>query len=1075
MRARRPARGAGGRALLRRRRVPVDLRLPPRRRRRVPRAARAGRAAAAADAELPLAAGGARRGQRALRRALRRRVPAAARGGRVPRPGLRASGRAARHRQGELRGHRRALAARRGARGRAARARARRRGRGDAGRDRRCCSPRARTRSGTRRSCARRGCRRTARRARATSASSRSSTCSRTCACCTTATTTARCSPCSRRRSSGSRTTRSRCSAAPRRSGRSSPGSSGRCRPGSTSATSGCCARSGSATTGSPPRCRGSRSSGCASASSASTTTTSRCSRSGTAAAATRTCASSRGSRARTRSCAAPTSRASSASSREQEAVGARELEAVAEEEGADAVRLLTIHAAKGLEFKVVIVADAGRDKAPPSPDEILALSDGRFGFRVADPVTTKRRGAFDYEEVKEARERRGGGGEAAPLLRRDDAREGAADRLRLDRPREDGRRVDADRLGARPARGRRGARRRPATAPVELERDDARLVVRVDRYREGDWRERAGRGAVAPAKPGSSRSSPRSRSVAVRRAAPELPPLVAPPEPPLHRVRRLSFTALSTFEQCSYKYFALRVAGMTERRPERRGAATAGCARPRSATPSTGCSSRSTSRAPAAPDLEQVREWYPTVSDDELERIRVLRRVVLRRRSSRARIAALAGVDEGAALHVRARRRAPARLPRRAAPRRDAALVVDYKTNVLGDASPEEIVDDGLPAAAARVRARVLPRRRGGGRGRLPLPRAAGRGRRRRRSRATQLPELEAELSAAIARIHAGEFRPTPSDFACSGCPALDLVCAGPRLRGGGDPVGAPLAAVEWRRSFVSEARKRVGAEARAHPPDHRAARGRARGRDDRAHVPQPARAARLGDALRADDRRERQPRDGDAVPEVPPARGLSRGAAGGARARHLRDRLLPPEGEVAARHDADADRGVRRRGAAHARRSSSGCPASRARRRTSSRRSSATRRASSSTRTCAGSRSGSGCTKQEDPVKIERDLVRLVPREDWAAVPASADLARPPRLRRAPAALRGLRRHRPLPVEPCLSDGYRLQLRASVAEQYERARPTTPTTRVAWLARAARPRAGPAACSTSPPAPAS
>src|SRR5881398_2365472 len=89
----------------------------------------------------------------------------------------------------------------------------------------------------------------------------------------------------------------------------------------------------------------------------------------------------------------------------EQEAVGARELEAVAEEEGADAVRLLTIHAAKGLEFKVVIVADAGRDKAPPSPDEILALSDGRFGFRVADPVTAKRRGAFDYEAVKEARQ----------------------------------------------------------------------------------------------------------------------------------------------------------------------------------------------------------------------------------------------------------------------------------------------------------------------------------------------------------------------------------------------------------------------------------------------------------------------------------------------------------------------------------------------------------------------------------------------------------------------------------------------------------------------------------------------
>src|SRR5213076_946766 len=88
---------------------------------------------------------------------------------------------------------------------------------------------------------------------------------------------------------------------------------------------------------------------------------------------------------------------------RDQEAVGARELEAAAEEEGADAVRLLTIHGAKGLEFKVVVVADAGRDKAPPAPDEILALSDGRFGFRVVHPTTGVRKPVFDYEAVREA------------------------------------------------------------------------------------------------------------------------------------------------------------------------------------------------------------------------------------------------------------------------------------------------------------------------------------------------------------------------------------------------------------------------------------------------------------------------------------------------------------------------------------------------------------------------------------------------------------------------------------------------------------------------------------------------
>src|SRR5205085_2303317 len=34
----------------------------------------------------------------------------------------------------------------------------------------------------------------------------------------------------------------------------------------------------------------------------------------------------------------------------------------------------------------------------------VLAQSDGRFGFRVADPVTSERRGAFSYEAVREAR-----------------------------------------------------------------------------------------------------------------------------------------------------------------------------------------------------------------------------------------------------------------------------------------------------------------------------------------------------------------------------------------------------------------------------------------------------------------------------------------------------------------------------------------------------------------------------------------------------------------------------------------------------------------------------------------------
>jgi CRISPR/Cas system-associated exonuclease Cas4 (RecB family) len=110
-------------------------------------------------------------------------------------------------------------------------------------------------------------------------------------------------------------------------------------------------------------------------------------------------------------------------------------------------------------------------------------------------------------------------------------------------------------------------------------------------------------------------------------------------------------------------------------------------------------------------------------------------------------------------------------------------ALVVDYKTNFVGEASPEEIVEDDyhlqrLVYALACFRAgaetvevvyHFLERPD------APVEAVFSQ---------ADVPELEAELSAAIARIQAGEFPPTPSDFACAGCPALDLVCAGPRLR---------------------------------------------------------------------------------------------------------------------------------------------------------------------------------------------------------------------------------------------------------------------------------------------------
>jgi ATP-dependent helicase/nuclease subunit A len=445
----------------------------------------------------------------------------------------------------------------------------------------------------------------------------------------------------------------------------------------------------------------------------------------------------------------------------EQEALGARELEAVAEEEGADAVRLLTIHAAKGLEFEVVIVADAGRDKAPPSAEEILALSDGRFGFRVADPVTTKRRGAFDYEEVKATRQEE----ETAERLRLYYvAMTRARDRLIVSGAIDREKAADASTpIGWVLNRLDAGAELDAAgDAPVELVRGDARLLVRVDRFREADWAD-----APAPEPEPGQLELFATLEQAVTALAPELPPLAALAEPPLHRVRRLSFTALSTFEQCSYKYYARYAIGMKE-------LPVAGTGEAEMSATELGSRVHELLEEldladPAPPDIEddRIRAFVSAYSESEIAR----------------RVASLVGVTKERpftfehdgvlvhgfldVFHLEGGR----------------ALVLDYKTNLIGESTPAEIVEEDyrlqrLVYALACFRAgaeevevvyHFLERAD------APVSTTFTRDR---------LPELEQELSAAIAQIQAGEFRPTPSEFACAGCPALGLVCAGMRLR---------------------------------------------------------------------------------------------------------------------------------------------------------------------------------------------------------------------------------------------------------------------------------------------------
>ena len=111
-----------------------------------------------------------------------------------------------------------------------------------------------------------------------------------------------------------------------------------------------------------------------------------------------------------------------------------------------------------------------------------------------------------------------------------------------------------------------------------------------------------------------------------------------------------------------------------------------------------------------------------------------------------------------------------------------ERALVVDYKSNALEGATPAEIIE--AEYTLQRLVYALVCLRAGASEVEVVY-------------QFLEQPDdvvsttftdadvaaLEAELSAAIARIREGDFRPTPSEFACADCPALDLVCAGPRL----------------------------------------------------------------------------------------------------------------------------------------------------------------------------------------------------------------------------------------------------------------------------------------------------
>jgi ATP-dependent helicase/nuclease subunit A len=229
----------------------------------------------------------------------------------------------------------------------------------------------------------------------------------------------------------------------------------------------------------------------------------------------------------------------------EREAFVKRESAVAMAAEGGGAVRVMTVHAAKGLEFPVVAVADLGHES--PTDSTTLGVVKTPEGVRVTARVPHSSSESLptprDFEAGREASRVRALEEEkrvfyvactrAEELL----ILSGAA---RLEKPPGAQLAIDWVRtvLGSPEAPALPGV-----TVAVVTAEDGSGRVVLEERHR-----------AVPPARAHSSEGPVRQTAPTLRAAD-----AASPPSPPTE----LSYTALSLYESCPYRFFAERVLGL--------------------------------------------------------------------------------------------------------------------------------------------------------------------------------------------------------------------------------------------------------------------------------------------------------------------------------------------------------------------------------------------------------------------------------------------------------------------------------------------------------------------------------
>ncbi|HEV8452329.1 MAG TPA: UvrD-helicase domain-containing protein [Gaiellales bacterium] len=432
----------------------------------------------------------------------------------------------------------------------------------------------------------------------------------------------------------------------------------------------------------------------------------------------------------------------------EQADLAAREGEAAIADEGGDAVVLMTVHSAKGLEFPVVVVADAGRRLGGRGAPDVLLDRRGRVAIR-ACPDTGTTRPALGLKELGD-------------------------DEKRAER--EEGRRRQYVAMT-------RAQQHLIVSGGFSKAEDDTPVaalcrVLEVGLHSEGlvevggtrvDVRV-VGVPETAAATLPDDVPDQMHLFAALESPLPELPELQLPAAPPGVSLRRISYSGLALYDRCGYRFYAQRILRLPERqidRPQGEGMA--------------GVEIGDAVHLLLERDDQRWRELYPhATAEDEARIERMLSSWAGSQLAERVRGLQGVSVELPFAFAVdEVLIRGRFDLYHRGAD--GTALVVDYKTNLLGDRTPDELVERSYGHQVAIYALAVLL---GGAtsvevtyafldRPDAVVVRSFGSG---------DLDSLRDGVRASMAPILEGRFLPRPGPW-CNECPALDLLCAGPAL----------------------------------------------------------------------------------------------------------------------------------------------------------------------------------------------------------------------------------------------------------------------------------------------------